>query len=226
MSSNSITPEGEDPVPETMFRSVFARALQGHPCAVLGIGDEPTRLPVGDWIADADDFDRALLAHCVGPTLDVGCGPGRMTAGLSELGHVSLGVDLVHEAVRLTRDRGGAAITRDVFDRLPGEGRWESALLADGNIGIGGDPVALLQRMRELLAPGGRVVVELRPPGSRLHSRWAVLECDEVHSRPFRWSTVGAEAVPRLAAAADLRVAVAAHSHGSRWCAVLVRPSA
>ena len=41
--------------------------------------------------------------------------------------------------------RGGAALRRDVFAPLPGEGRWYTALLADGNVGIGGDPVALLQ---------------------------------------------------------------------------------
>ena len=56
---------------------------------------------------------------------------------------------------------------RDVFGPLPGEGRWDTALLADGNIGIGGDPVALLARVRELLAPEGRVVVDLAAPGRR-----------------------------------------------------------
>ena len=45
-------------------------------------------------------------------------------------------------------ERGVTGPARDVFDPLPGEGRWETALLADGNIGIGGDPVALLRRLR------------------------------------------------------------------------------
>ena len=31
-------------------------------------------------------------------------------------------------------------------DPMPGEGRWDTVLLADGNIGIGGAPVALLRR--------------------------------------------------------------------------------
>ena len=40
-------------------------------------------------------------------------------------------------------------------------------LLADGNIGIGGDPGRLLDRCRDLLGPDGDVIVELEPPGTR-----------------------------------------------------------
>jgi hypothetical protein len=53
---------------------------------------------------------------------------------------------------------------RDVFGRVPGAGRWMTVLLADGTIGIGGDPAALLRRAGELLAPQGRALVELAPP--------------------------------------------------------------
>ncbi|MDP9442781.1 MAG: hypothetical protein M3P34_11540, partial [Actinomycetota bacterium] len=53
-----------------------------------------------------------------------------------------------------------------VFGALPGEGRWATALLIDGNIGIGGDPVALLRRVAELLRPAGVVLVELDAPGA------------------------------------------------------------
>ena len=78
---------------------------------------------------------------------------------------MALGIDVVHEAVGQTRARGAAALRRDIFGAVPGEGRWQTALLADGNVGIGGDPVALLRRLRRLLLPGGRVVVEVAPPG-------------------------------------------------------------
>ena len=101
-------------------------------------------LPVGRWRSNADAEDCALLDHCVGHTIDVGCGPGRMSEHLMARGHGVLGIDLVAEAVRQARRRGVAALRRDVFAQLPGEGRWDTVLLADGNIGIGGDPVALL----------------------------------------------------------------------------------
>ncbi|MGZ4447492.1 MAG: class I SAM-dependent methyltransferase [Nocardioides sp.] len=212
-------------LPETSFSDVFARALQGHPCTVVGLGDEPVHLPMAEWSREADDGDHeALLAHCVGTTLDVGCGPGRLVARLAELGHVVLGIDVVAEAVQQTRDRGVPALVRDVFERVPGEGRWQSVLLADGNIGIGGDPVALLTRLRELLDPRGRIVVELGLPGLGLRSAWAALQCGCARSRPFRWSTVGVDAIEEVAARAGLVVA-ATHRHGERWTAVLEEPA-
>lgn len=216
----------DDPADERRdsFSAIFSRALQGHPCSVIGLADEPQPLPVGDWTRDADESDHVLLDHCVGPTLDIGCGPGRLSARLAELGHVVLGIDVVHEAVRQTRDRGVSAIVRDVFQALPGEGRWQSALLADGNVGIGGDPVALLRRVREVLDPRGRVVVELAAPGSGLRSSWAELHCGDDRSRPFRWSVVGADAIEEIANEVGL-VVTASHAYRSRWCAVLEEPT-
>ncbi len=203
------------------FSEVFAEALRGRPCSVARLGDQPELLPVHKWRRDADHADLALLAHCRGHTLDLGCGPGRLAAALSGLGHVVLGVDVVREAVEQTMARGVAALRRDVFDRLPGEGRWETALLADGNVGIGGDPVALLLRASELVSAGGRVVVEVEPPGVRPRSEWAALECAGLRSAPFRWATVGTDDIGELAAAAGFD-AVEVHPLGEqRWCAVL-----
>jgi SAM-dependent methyltransferase len=208
---------------EASFTEVFAQALRGRPCSVLGLAHGTRPLPVGDWARDTDASDDALLAHCTGPTIDIGCGPGRLTARLAALGHVALGLDIVPEAVRQTRARGAAAILRDVFDTVPGEGRWLTALLADGNIGIGGDPVALLRRARELVVPGGRVVVELAAPGAGLWSDWAALLCGDTRSRPFRWAVVGADAIETVAARAGLAV-TDARVHGTRPCAVLQEP--
>jgi SAM-dependent methyltransferase len=191
---------------------------------VVRLDDLPQLLPVHLWRRDADPEDLELLAHCAGHTLDLGCGPGRLTAALARLGHVVLGVDLVREAVDQTVARGVVALRRDLFDRLPGEGRWQTALLADGNVGIGGDPLALLARARELVAEDGRVVVELAPPGVRPRTEWAALECAGLRSAPFRWATVGTDDIDGLASAAGFgRVEV--HAVGERrWCAVL-RPA-
>jgi SAM-dependent methyltransferase len=216
----SADPVVHEPVDEQPFSEVFARALRGQPCEVVGLGTSPQRLPMASWSAEADLTDAGLLEHCVGPTLDIGCGPGRLSARLAELGHVVLGIDVVHEAVRQTRARGVAAIVRDVFDALPGEGRWHSALLADGNVGIGGDPVALLTRVRQLLDPAGRVVVELSAPGVGLRSVRASLCCDGLRSRPFRWALVGVDAAAGVAAAAGLTVR-STHASAGRWFAVL-----
>lgn len=202
------------------YVTVFSSALRGATCEVVGLGALPHLLPVADWTRRVDSGDLALLAECHGETLDVGCGPGRMTAALAERGHPVLGIDLVPEAVRMTRRRGGPALLRDVFDAVPGEGRWHTVLLADGNIGIGGDPRALLNRAGELLAPGGRVVVDLAAPGTGVQTRRLRLQTAVIRSRPFPWSVVGAEAIGALAISAGLAVS-ALHAHGERWFAVL-----
>lgn len=177
-------------------------------------------LPIDSWAHPADEYDRRMVALCVGPTIDVGCGPGRLAAHLAERGHVVLGIDVAPECVGRTRRRGAAALHRDVFDPVPGEGRWRTALLADGNVGIGGDPVALLRRLRELLDPRGRVVVELARPGTEVRHGWATLRYDDDVTRPFPWSVVGVDAIDDLAARAGLRT-TALHEFGGRWCAVL-----
>ena len=66
------------------FSSLFSHALRGVPCRVLGLDGGPTELPVHEWTRAADPHDDALLAECVGDTLDVGCGPGRLAQRLAE----------------------------------------------------------------------------------------------------------------------------------------------
>lgn len=117
-------------------------------------------LEVERWCARADAVDLQVLAYCEGAVLDVGCGPGRLVAELAARGRPSLGIDVSEAAVARTVRLGGRALHRSVFEPLPSEGRWGTVLLVDGNIGIGGDPAALLRRTAELLAPGGLLIAE------------------------------------------------------------------
>jgi SAM-dependent methyltransferase len=164
------------------------------------------RLPVDDWCAGRPG-DDALLDRCAGPTLDIGSGPGRLTVALAERGLPALGIDVTPYAVEMTRAAGGLALLRDVFDRVPGAGRWQTALLADGNIGIGGDPVGLLARCRELIGPAGRVLVELDAPGTGLRADRVRLERGNQRGSWFDWAHVGADAIEGPAADAGLCVA-------------------
>ncbi len=201
---------------------VYSHALRGAPCLVHGLGALPHRLPVESWSGYVDEADRALLERCTGPVLDVGCGPGRMTAHLVRLGVEVLGVDLVPEAVRQTRARGVPAVCADVFGPLPHAGHWATALLADGNVGIGGDPHRLLRRLHGLLLPAGRVVLDLAEPGTGLRTMDLVLECGDRRSRPMPWAVLGPEAVAGLAAETGFE-AVVVDRHAERWFAVLQR---
>lgn len=120
-------------------------------------------LDVERWCARADAADLSALHRCEGAVLDIGCGPGRLVAALAARGRRVLGVDVSEAAVERTLRLGGTALHRSVFDPLPGEGRWGTVLLVDGNIGIGGDPAGLLRRAAGLLRHGGLIIAETAP---------------------------------------------------------------
>ena len=127
--------------------------------------------------------------------LDVGCGPGRHSHALARRGVYSLGVDLSPVAVALAVGRGAHAIVGDVFAELPGTGQWQTVLLLDGNIGIGGAPERLLRRLAAVLAPAGTVLVELEAPGTRSGAFRARLEQGEQISDWFGWARLAVDAI-------------------------------
>lgn len=208
---------------------VFGHALRGEPCLLLEPGRRPTPLPAATWRRSETPGDRLLLDLCHGATLDVGCGPGRLTAALRRRGQVALGIDVVEEAVRQTLGRGAPALLRDVHGRVPSAGRWDTVLLADGNVGIGGDPVTLLRRCAALVRPGGRLVVEVGAPGAPTEQTRPRLRCGCGTSETFAWARVGADGIGAVVDEAGPPLVAdpaALHDDGGRWVAVLTTGSA
>jgi SAM-dependent methyltransferase len=178
------------------------------------------RLALDAWTAPATVDERMLLDGLVGPVLDLGCGPGRLVVALAERGTMALGIDASPTAASRTYEQGGAVLCRSVFEPLPGEGRWRTVLLFDGNIGIGGDPTALLHRIRDLLRPDGTALVEVDRPGSVTLRSEARVET-QTHVGPwFPWAWVGADELAALARAADLAITGWSRPTG-RWIARL-----
>jgi SAM-dependent methyltransferase len=162
-------------------------------------------LEVERWCADADRADREALDRCEGAVLDVGCGPGRLVAELAARGRTVLGIDVSEAAVARTVRLGGPALRRSVFDRLPGEGRWGTLLLMDGNIGIGGDPRALLDRAARLLRPGGLLIAETDPADIDERAEVRVVGLTDARrtaGRAFPWARLGTPALLSHARAA------------------------
>jgi SAM-dependent methyltransferase len=154
-------------------------------------------LEVERWCAGADEADMTVLRRCAGNVIDIGCGPGRLVAALLRLGRPALGVDLSPAAVARTVHAGGTALCRSVFERLPGEGRWGTALLLDGNIGIGGDPHALLSRVADLVVPSGLLLVETEPCDVDERVEVRVADGSGGAGTAFPWARVGTEALLR-----------------------------
>ena len=199
----------------------FDTALTGAP--VLLIAEDGRQLPTAAarWYASAGHDDDWLLGRCTGPTLDLGCGPGRLVTELTARGVRALGVDCSRQAVRECHARGAPMLHRDLFAVLPEEGRWRHVLLADGNIGIGGDPRTLLRRCAQLVRPGGTVLVETAPAdqgGSELLWRGNARLHNPVSGLPagpwFPWAVITTDALTAIAGQLHLRT-VGTH-HGAR----------
>lgn len=171
-------------------------------------------LEVERWCAEPDAADLTVLARCRGAVLDIGCGPGRLVAALAALGRATLGIDVSPEAVARTVRTGGSALHRSVFDPLPREGSWGTALLIDGNIGIGGDPRALLTRVARLVGEDGVLLAETAPLDVDERVRVRVFDGDSAQGSAFPWARVGTPALLRYARSTGWETAAA-----DRWTA-------
>ncbi|MUL81673.1 MULTISPECIES: class I SAM-dependent methyltransferase [unclassified Mycolicibacterium] len=206
-----------------MHGVLYDRALDGERCWIRRDDGSLRHLPVYSWLGGARAdirFDHAIVNLCSGPTLDLGCGPGRLVAGLVRRGLPALGVDLSRTAVELARGSGAPVLCRDLFEPLPGTGRWQTVLLADGNVGLGGDPWRVLQRAGELLGWGGRCLVEFDMAATGIDAAWVRLESTCSVGPWFRWATVGLDCAARLSRDVGLAV-TAVRPIGDRVIAVL-----
>jgi SAM-dependent methyltransferase len=212
--------------PVAVFGAALRRAERGEPAGLRLVGPDGGALRTLDpdaWHTGLRPGDHALLARCPDGTVDLGCGPGRLTGALAASGRRVLGVDVSPQAVRYARRHGAPVLRQDLFRPLPGEGGWPGALLADGNIGIGGDPVRLLRRCRRLLARGGTVLVEVDPPGAGTWSGPVALTDGSGNGRtsaPFAWAFVAADDLAAIAESAALHP-IELWTEAGRWFAHL-----
>lgn len=196
--------------PDSLFLDV-------HADAELQVEDGRTvALNCSGWHRRPDRADRLVLARCRGPVLDIGCGPGRHVAAAGERGLPALGIDTSPAAVTAARRRGANAIQTSVFGPVPDPGRWGTALLLDGNIGIGGDVTALLLRTRTLLRPGGCLLAETASPLAQ-PGRARVRVCHPGGASGwFAWAWSTPADLERRSAEAGMAVDEVFHTH-SRW---------
>lgn len=209
----------------TTALEVYGSSLDGsdsQPLLVRYADGRVRRLPVDLWTATEAPGDAGLLARCTGATLDVGCGPGRLVVALGSRGLPALGVDIAPAAVGLARSRGALVLARSIFAEVPGRGRWGTALLADGNVGIGGDPVGLLRRLRDLLSEDGQVLVEVDPPGCSSGPVDVCIEHAGVASAWFSWAHLSIDHADAVVEAAGLKVLETWQDAG-RWFVRAVR---
>lgn len=180
---------------------LYEQALHGQQCWIRYEDGGLTALPVHRWLGGhrADTaFDDAVVGLCEGPTIELGCGPGRLVAALTRRGVPALGVDCSAVAIALALRCWAPALRGDVFGPLPGIGYWRTVVLADGNVGLGGDPRRVLGRAAQLLRPGGRCVAEFDATSTGVRASWVRLETVDSVGPWFRWASVGLDAAAAL----------------------------
>ncbi|MCW2713461.1 MAG: methyltransferase protein [Frankiales bacterium] len=194
--------------PSALLTGWFSEVAAGddlHPRLLRLSDGRLLTLPVARWAGPVDVADESLLVRALGPVLDVGCGPGRLTAALHRRGVEVLGLELVEDIPVLARAAGAPVHYGDVHGPVPRPLQWQTIVLADGNIGIGGDVPRLLGRLRDLLAPDGSLLCELHP-GAPAAGGLVRLEGLGAASAWFPWTLLGKKALPAVASAAGLTV--------------------
>ncbi len=130
------------------------------------------------WAAEGEPveltFLDALLRDHRGPSLEVGCGSGRLLLPLLQKGHHVEGLDLSADMLALCRE-SAAALDLDpvlhhgdmaVFD--PGR-RYASLLLPAFTLQLAEDPAAVLEHLRGLLDENGVIYLSVFSPLAELH---------------------------------------------------------
>lgn len=147
---------------------------------------------------------RLLAQRPPGLALDVGCGRGDFGAALVARGWAVAGVDPSPSAVEIARRRGIDARTGTVHALDPSERRYDVLTMIHALEHVV-DPVADLRAARELLEPGGTLIVEVPNFDAwqrrRMGSRWYHLDLPR-HRTHFT-----AEGLRRACAEAGLEAA-------------------
>lgn len=92
--------------------------------------------------------------------LDIGCGEGVFLDLMRNLGWETMGVEIGEESSRIAREKGLTVITGDLFSRDI-ENRAFDAVVMSHVLEHLDDPVASLERVRDLLKPRGLLMLSL-----------------------------------------------------------------
>ncbi len=117
------------------------------------------------------DYYRTAVERLGGPVLDAGCGTGRVMIPLLRDGHEVDGCDVSADMIDVCRSKAAAAgfeprLFVQALDEIETGHRYATIIVC-GVFGLGSSrqrDLVALRRMRELLEPGGTLLVDVEMP--------------------------------------------------------------
>lgn len=155
--------EDKDPMGRAIYE-YFTTGKAGK-LRVFSSQFDEDELPVKDLFRTLEQMpllEQKALQLAYGRILDVGAGSGCHSLVLQEMGKESLAIDISPWAVEVMKKRGIDACLTNVFD-MGFTGRFDTILMLMNGSGIIGklkNMPAFLTRVKQLLAPGGCVLMD------------------------------------------------------------------
>jgi len=114
--------------------------------------------PLLEW----SECERLAIQHATGKVLDIGCGAGRVSLHLQNLGLEVVGIDLAPGAIEACRRRG----IKEVYLMSAGEidfpdATFDTIIMYGNNFGILGSDesiIRMLRRLHRITTPQGKIL--------------------------------------------------------------------
>lgn len=126
---------------------------------------EEDEIPVADLFREYDDMpelERIALDEASGEILDVGAGSGCHSVALMKMGKSAVAIDISPLSVEVMKERGVDALQVNLYDESF-DRRFDTVLMLMNGTGIIGNldnmPV-FFERMKQLLKPGGSILID------------------------------------------------------------------
>jgi SAM-dependent methyltransferase len=181
--------------------------------------------------------ESAALAQARGRVLDLGAGAGADAVILQSRGLVVTAVELLPAGCAVMAEAGLRDVREGGLEKVGPDERFETVLVLMNGLGLAetleGLP-AFLQRLAELLAPGGQILADSTDPRGWGDPEDGRYPC-EVHMQlrfaatagpPFPFLFVDADTVAAAAATVGLRTEVVVGEDGGRFLVRVVRAPA
>lgn len=126
---------------------------------------EEDEIPVADLFREYDDMpelERIALDEASGEILDVGAGSGCHSVALMKMGKSAVAIDISPLSVEVMKERGVDALQVNLYDESF-DRKFDTLLMLMNGTGIIGNldnmPV-FFERMKQLLKPGGSILID------------------------------------------------------------------